>query len=96
MNWIKYLDLLPEVKKPEKKLGFNQKLKWTFIVLGLYFLLSVIPLYGLDSNYTSQFESLKNINLVTRIPTLYMSKQSVVRDHLAREWRYTIILQNFS
>ncbi|MBN1923916.1 MAG: preprotein translocase subunit SecY [Nanoarchaeota archaeon] len=58
MSWTDYLKILPEVKKPEKKLGFNEKLKWTVIVLFLYFLLSVIPLYGLDPNYVSQFEAL--------------------------------------
>jgi preprotein translocase subunit SecY len=58
MSWVDYLKWLPEVKKPLKKLGFNEKLKWTLIVLVLYFLLSVIPLYGLDPNYVSQFESL--------------------------------------
>lgn len=58
MNWVDFLKYLPEVKKPEKKVSFNNKLKWTLIVLVLYFLLSVIPLYGLDSSYVSQFEAL--------------------------------------
>ena len=39
---------LPEVKKPiEKKLAFNVKLKWTLIILGAFFVLANIPLYGL-------------------------------------------------
>ena len=50
---------LPEVKKPaEKKLDFNTKLKWTFIILLGFFLLANIKLYGLSSNSLSQFEYL--------------------------------------
>ncbi|MDO8459857.1 MAG: preprotein translocase subunit SecY [Nanoarchaeota archaeon] len=48
---------LPEVKKPvEKKLSFNTKLKWTLVVLGAFFILANIPLYGLSKNALSQFE----------------------------------------
>lgn len=50
---------LPEVKRPaEKKLSFNVKLKWTFIVLLAFFVLANIKLYGLTSNSLSQFEYL--------------------------------------
>jgi len=50
---------LPEVKKPaEKKLDFNTKLKWTFVVLLAFFVLANIQLYGLSSNSLSQFEYL--------------------------------------
>lgn len=69
MKWLEYLKFLPEVKKPDKKLFFNDKLKWTLIVLVLYFLLSVIPLYGLNPDYTSQFESL-SILLAAKLGSL--------------------------
>ena len=50
---------LPEVRKPsEKKLDFNTKLKWTFVVLLGFFLLANVKLYGLSSNSLSQFEYL--------------------------------------
>jgi len=50
---------LPEVKKPiEKKLAFNVKLKWTLIILGAFFVLANIPLYGLASNSLQRFEYL--------------------------------------
>lgn len=50
---------IPEVKKPEeKKVGFNTKLKWTLIVLGAFFILYNIPLYGLSSNAFQRFEFL--------------------------------------
>jgi len=53
------LDNLPEVQSPtEKKLSFNQKLKWTAIILVLYFVLGLIPLFGLGGNALSQFEFL--------------------------------------
>src|SRR3989344_7950975 len=51
---------LPEVKKPvEKKLSFNVKLKWTLIILGAFFLLGNIPLYGLSGNALSNLEFLR-------------------------------------
>jgi preprotein translocase subunit SecY len=50
---------IPEVKKPdEKKVGFNVKLKWTLIVLGAFFILANIPLFGLSENALSRFEYL--------------------------------------
>ena len=50
---------LPEVKHPvEKKLSFNVKLKWTLIVIGAFFILANIPLFGLEKNSLSQFEYL--------------------------------------
>ncbi|MEM4719641.1 MAG: preprotein translocase subunit SecY [Candidatus Pacearchaeota archaeon] len=49
---------LPEVKKPNKKLDFNTKLKWTLIILILFFFLANIPLYGLADVALSRFEYL--------------------------------------
>ncbi len=50
---------LPEVKKPiEKRLSFNTKLKWTLIVLGAFFILANIPLFGLAKNSLDRFEYL--------------------------------------
>lgn len=50
---------IPEVSKPEeKKLGFNLKLKWTLIVLGVFFVLANIPLYGLAQNALDRFKYL--------------------------------------
>ena len=56
------IQLLPEVQKPaEKKLGFNQKLKWTLLVLGLYFVMYNIKLYGLSKNALERFDFLSTI-----------------------------------
>ena len=61
-SFDKILALLPEVKRPlEKKLSFKVKLKWTLIILVAFFVLSIIPLFGLGENALSQFESLSII-----------------------------------
>src|SRR3989344_7503836 len=53
---------LPEVKRPEQKnIGFKAKLKWTLLMLVAFFVLSLIPLYGLGQNSLQQFEQLSII-----------------------------------
>src|SRR3989344_2583012 len=53
---------IPEVKRPlERKLGFNEKLKWTMIVLGFYFVMYNIKLYGLSKNALERFTFLSTI-----------------------------------
>lgn len=53
------LQHLPEVRKPvEKKISFNVKLKWTLIILGLFFILYNIPLHGLSQNSLERFQFL--------------------------------------
>lgn len=49
---------LPEVSHPKKKISFNERLRWTGIVLIIYFVLSLIPLYGLNPSYKAQFETI--------------------------------------
>ena len=50
---------LPEVRGPtQKKVDFNTKLKWTLIILGFYFVLSNISLFGISENSLSRFEYL--------------------------------------
>jgi preprotein translocase subunit SecY len=52
----------PEVRGPtEKRLPFKQKLKWTGIILVAFFVLGLIPLYGLGENSLEQFEFLSII-----------------------------------
>jgi preprotein translocase subunit SecY len=53
---------LPEVSSPtQKKLSFKEKLKWTLIILVLFFVLGHIPLFGLGDNQLQQFEFLSMI-----------------------------------
>src|SRR3990167_2952867 len=59
MDLTKIFTFIPEVRKPEeKKLSFNVKLKWTLIILGAFFILANIPLYGLSENALERFEYL--------------------------------------
>ncbi|MEM4336744.1 MAG: preprotein translocase subunit SecY [Candidatus Woesearchaeota archaeon] len=52
----------PEVESPsQKRLSFKEKLKWTFIVLLIFFILGTIPLFGLGHNALQQFEYLSLI-----------------------------------
>jgi len=41
--------VLPEIKKPERKVSFNEKIFWTALVLIVYLVMSEIPLYGLGA-----------------------------------------------
>src|SRR5574342_191862 len=53
---------LPEVAPPtQKKLSFKEKLKWTGIMLVLFFILRLIPLFGLGQNALQRFELLSVI-----------------------------------
>ena len=59
MALTRIFNLIPEVIKPEeKKVGFNTKLKWTLIILAVFFVLANIPLFGLSENALSRFEYL--------------------------------------
>ena len=50
---------LPEVRGPtQKRLSFKEKLKWTGITLVLFFVLGLVPLFGLDPQYQFRFEQL--------------------------------------
>jgi preprotein translocase subunit SecY len=50
---------IPEVRKPEeKKLDFKTKLRWTLIVLGAFFILANVSLFGLSVNALERFEYL--------------------------------------
>ncbi|MBU0460176.1 MAG: preprotein translocase subunit SecY [Nanoarchaeota archaeon] len=58
----KIIGNLPEIKGPkQKRLPFKEKLKWTLIVLVLFFVLGFVPLFGLGENALQQFEFLSII-----------------------------------
>jgi preprotein translocase subunit SecY len=53
---------LPEVARPtQRRLSFKEKLKWTAICLILFFILGLVPLFGLGLNALQQFEYLSII-----------------------------------
>jgi preprotein translocase SecY subunit len=42
------MKIVPEVRAPERKVGFNEKIFWTAIALIIYLVMSLVPLYGLQ------------------------------------------------
>ncbi len=53
---------LPEVAGPtQKRLAFKEKLKWTGMILVIYYILGMVPLFGLGQNALQQFEFLSVI-----------------------------------
>ena len=59
MDLRKIFGYIPEVRKPEeKKVDFKTKLRWTLIVLGLFFVLANVSLFGLSNNALERFEYL--------------------------------------
>lgn len=63
MSFLKTLiSNFPEVVKPvQKKLSFKEKLKWTLIILVIFFVMSLVPLFGLGKNELQRFEFLSII-----------------------------------
>jgi preprotein translocase subunit SecY len=53
--------LIPQVKSPIQRLSFRDKLKWTGIILILYFFLTQVALFGLQPNAVDQFASLRAV-----------------------------------
>jgi preprotein translocase subunit SecY len=60
--WNSIISNLPEVAGPtQKRLSFKEKLKWTLLILCLFFVLGIIPLFGLGQNALENFEFLSII-----------------------------------
>src|SRR5271169_263429 len=53
--------VLPEVKKPERKVSFNEKLFWTGLVLIIFLVMTQVPLYGVTASAQDQFSALRVI-----------------------------------
>ncbi len=53
--------VLPEVKKPERKVGFNEKIFWTAMVLIVYLVMSEIPLFGIAKTQGDSLSALRVI-----------------------------------
>ncbi len=53
--------VLPEIKKPERKVSFNEKIFWTALVLIIFLVMTQIPLYGVAASAQDQFSSLRVI-----------------------------------
>jgi preprotein translocase SecY subunit len=53
--------VLPEIKVPERKVSFNEKIFWTAMVLVVYLVMSEIPLFGIAKSQSDQFSALRVI-----------------------------------
>ncbi len=53
--------VLPEIKKPERKVSFNEKIFWTGLVLVIFLVMTEIPLYGVAASASDQFSQLRVI-----------------------------------
>src|SRR4030066_1725733 len=51
--------ILPEIKVPERKVSFNEKIFWTALVLIVYLIMSEIPLYGISGDVQDSFGQLR-------------------------------------
>jgi preprotein translocase SecY subunit len=53
--------ILPEIKVPERKVSFNEKIFWTALVLIVYLVMTEIALYGITGAVQEQFGALRVI-----------------------------------
>lgn len=53
--------VLPEIKVPERKVRFNEKIFWTGLVLIVYLVMAEVPLFGVSSSIQDQFSALRVI-----------------------------------
>lgn len=60
-NYLALMKFLPGVQKPEKRLNFKQKLKWTGLILILFFVMSQIIVWGVDLDAVQHFLFLETV-----------------------------------
>jgi preprotein translocase SecY subunit len=53
--------ILLEIKKPQRKVSFNEKIFWTALVLVVFLVMTEIPLYGIDPSQSDSFGALRVI-----------------------------------
>ncbi|MEM5872285.1 MAG: preprotein translocase subunit SecY [Candidatus Aenigmatarchaeota archaeon] len=58
-NWQKIARYIPAVEEPVQKLTFREKIKWTFIILVLFYILGSITVWGINPEAVAQFEFLE-------------------------------------
>jgi len=65
---VRFLDLfkpvsrfIPEVRAPQKKVGFSTRLMWTLAALIVYLIMSEIPLYGVTTGGSDPYATLRII-----------------------------------
>ncbi len=58
---LQMFSFLPQVRSPTYRVPFKEKLKWTGVILILYFVLTQIPLFGLSATSVDQFAQLRAV-----------------------------------
>jgi preprotein translocase SecY subunit len=58
--------IIPEVKMPERRIRFNEKLFWTALVLIVFLIMSEVPLYGVQTSALGELAALRVIFASTR------------------------------
>src|SRR3972149_4818265 len=53
--------IIPEIKIPERRVGFNEKLFWTALVLVIYLVMSEVPLFGIANEPSGELAALRVI-----------------------------------
>src|SRR5512136_2653681 len=53
--------IVPEIKKPERRVRFNEKIFWTALVLVIFLIMSEVPLYGITKNALGELAALRII-----------------------------------
>ncbi len=53
--------ILPEIKTPERRVRFNEKLFWTALVLIIYLVMAEVPLYGIEKTALGELAALRII-----------------------------------
>lgn len=61
MNYLDLLKIIPGIEGPQKRLNFNDKLKWTGIVVVLYFIMGQVTVWGVAPRGLERFEFLQTI-----------------------------------
>ncbi len=61
MEIYKLAEYLPSVTKPEQKLNLKDKLKWTGLMLAVFYILGSIIVWGVDTSRIAQFQFLEII-----------------------------------
>ena len=65
------LDAIPGIKNPTTPLSFREKLKWTAIIMGVYFIMFSVPAFGVSQSALQSAEfTIINTIFAARIGTL--------------------------
>ena len=53
--------IIPEIKMPERRVRFNEKIFWTALVLIVFLIMSEVPLYGIGKEPLGELAALRII-----------------------------------